>query len=177
MSVETIGELLERYDDPAEAWRSRAVKKELQHAFFDWLATAAKWSTFGTLTMRELHTPDVSKKYFTMLLRLINIEAFGKHYVEKVGHSYFNYVIGMELQQREVVHFHFLADRPLPYQFIHNWWHMTMGFAWLEQVRDPVAAMHYVTKYVTKGGNENVDIYLKAPIGKIPKELPSWWIR
>lgn len=175
MNVVTLEDVLNSSEDPGQAWKSRAVERGIQKELVDWLAGATRWTSFGTLTLRDIRPPDVAKRYFLRLVQLINKQAFGAHYVEKVGHSYFNYVCGMEFQQREVVHFHFLADRPLPYKFIHQWWNLAMGFAHIDQIKDPVKSVAYVTKYVLKGGAENLDIYLKGS-HRVPVPLPPWWI-
>jgi hypothetical protein len=93
-----------------------------------------------------------------------------------VGHSYFNYICGMEFtRSRAVCHFHVLTDRPMDYTFIHAWWNKCAGICWIEQVKDRAKALHYVTKYVCKGGNENLKVYLKSN-HRVPRPLPLWWM-
>lgn len=169
-----IGELLAGYDDLDEGWRSKIVKKELQQAYYEWLAGSAKWKSFLTLTFEQEKAPDVAYRFLLRLIQVLNFKLFGNNYVQKVGHSYFNYVVGMEFQVRDVVHFHMLVDRPVNYQLVQSWWKTAAGFAWIEKVQDQAAALRYVTKYLCKGGDQNINVFLKAK-GKDPRQLPLWW--
>lgn len=167
-------DLVAGYDDPGQGWKSRQVRARIQEEYYTWLAGAVTWRNFVTLTLREDRPPDVVNGYFKRLIQVLNKEVYGSHYTHVVGHSYFNYVVGMERQVRGVLHLHVLADRPLHYQFIHRWWGFSMGYSLIEKVKDQKDALRYVTKYVYKAGEENVEVYLGAPKRK-PKTLPLWW--
>lgn len=166
--------ILDPSADPCDVWNTKQSKKELQVAYCDWLADAANWQVFLTLTFREMISPEAAFCYFRRLVQLINKDVFGKNYTHKVGHSYFNYVVGMEYQQREVVHFHALFDRPIPFTRVHTWWNQAAGFAYIRKVEN-LGALEYVTKYVTKSGEENLHVFLGSK-GKLPSPLPYWWI-
>jgi hypothetical protein len=87
----------------------------------------------------------------------------------------------MEYQKRDVVHFHFLADRPLNFELIHAWWNCAAGFAWIEKVKNQEAAALYAAKYLLKSDSglqifENVK--QRTPMIKGPEGCfhPYWWV-
>lgn len=155
--------------------------QQLRDGFMEYVRTLSDWRSFVTLTFKDCRTEDVSRRYFRRLVQVLNVDAFGKRYYSKVGHSYFGYVLALEYQRRDCPHFHFVADRPLNYDLVHAWWGRAAGFAWIEKVESVEAVSGYVTKYLLKGGN--VDLWLpgvhKSPIvntGQNPF-LPWWWER
>lgn len=171
----SVGEILEKYDDIDEGWKSRQVKNELQQVYYEWLSSAAQWKSFITLTFKDERTHDVAFSYYKRLIQVLNKRLFGNHYVRKVGHCYFNYVVGMEFTlSREVCHFHVLVDQPVNYELIHSWWGCAAGMAWISKVESQEKALYYVTKYVCKGGDENIQVYLKSR-HKTPVDPPLWW--
>jgi hypothetical protein len=171
-----ISEILSKFQDPHEGWSSKAVKDELHEEYNEWLASQCKWSNFLTLTFKEYRTPDQAYGVYIRLMRTLNEKLFGEHYTRIVGHSYFNYILGMEFtKSRAVCHFHVLTDRPMDYSLIHTWWNKCAGLCWIEQVKDSMKALHYVTKYVCKGGDENLKVFLRSN-HRVPRPLPLWWM-
>jgi hypothetical protein len=171
-----ISDMLAAHDNVREGWQSPGVKNEIHQVYYDWLSRAAEWTTFITLTFKDVKPPDQAYKCWTLLVRVLNQRAFGSHYTEKVGHSYFNYIVGIEsTKSRDVVHFHVLIDKPVDYKLVHSWWNKVAGFAWIERIKDKDKALHYVTKYCLKAGEDNVRFFLKSK-GKTPDPLPGWWI-
>jgi hypothetical protein len=63
----------------------------------------------------------------------------------------------------------------MDYTLIHAWWNKCAGICWIEQVKDRVKALHYVTKYVCKGGDENLKVFLNSN-HRVPRPLPIWWM-
>jgi len=111
----------------------------------------------------------------------LNTDAFGKNYVKKVGHCYFSYVLAMEYQKRDCVHFHFLADKPINFSLLHDWWGAAAGFAWCKKIENIPAVSMYVAKYCLKSGSgvtvfENKTLEY-TPLVKGPQGcfLPYWW--
>lgn len=154
---------------------------ELKKASAEWIASLHDWTTFNTLTFREPREPDVAWYYYRRLLQVLNIDAFGKHYIRKVGHCYYPYVVAMEYQKREVVHFHFLCDRPLHFDLIHGWWGAAAGFAYLEKIDKFMSTMDYMTKYETKSDSGFLvyeNLVDKTPLIKGPVNCvrPWWWV-
>lgn len=124
--------------------------EDLQTVTAAWIADLKPWVVYGTLTFKDPREIDVAVSYWRRLIQVLNRDAFGDHYVRKVGHSYFSYVLATEYQQREALHFHFLVDRPLNFDLVHRWWGAAAGFAWLEIIRDREACIAYVSKYILK---------------------------
>ena len=158
-----------------EEFELRSYKKMIASEYADWLLNLKNWVNFLTLTFKDITPPDVARSKFNYLVQVLNRDAFGKHYVRKVGHSYFSYVLAVEYQRRGVIHFHVLTDRNINYDLLHRYWNIAAGFAWAEPVKDKCKVIAYCSKYCVKGGN--VDIYesesYKTPmIGALP---PYWW--
>ena len=172
---EEVQNLLDKFEDVDKGWNSKCVKNELQNTYYQWLNDASKWTTFITLTFSQECSEEVAIRYFRRLVQVLNKRVYGKHYVRYVGHSYFNYVLGIESKlSRDVVHFHVLVDRPVDYNFIHSWWGLSCGHAWIEKIRKNDKALHYVTKYICKGGDQNISVFLKAKF-KLLDTMPSYW--
>jgi hypothetical protein len=158
-----------------------ASKVDLRGVTSDWLAKFKDWKTFNTLTFRDPRDPDVAYRFWRRLLQVLNRDAFGDQYVQRVGHSYFSYALAMEYQKRDVVHFHFLADKPLNFEKIHSWWGAACGFAWIEKINEKAAASAYVAKYILKSEagllvfENQID---RTPLVKGPNGsfLPYWWV-
>lgn len=166
-------DLVAGYDDPCKGWESFQVKDLLRSATEEWVFGLADWTTFISLTFKEEKTPDVANSLFKWFVRSMNERAFGKHYTRKVGHSYFSYVVGMEYQTRDVVHFHALVDQPIDFSYVHRTWGQRCGFAWIDgNLESKAAAVNYVCKYCVKGGQ--IDAYV-AKNRYSPAILPEWW--
>ncbi len=165
-------EYLEKSDHPTDAWDSRLGKFVTQEAYRKWLSRLKLWRLFLTLTFRNPIAPDPAYQIWRRLIRTLNQKSFGPRYTRIVHHSYFSYVLGLEYQRRDVVHFHALVDKPLNFDLIHRWWNRAAGFAWIDQIEHYDKAIHYVTKYVIKGGE--LSIYV-ARNERMPKPLPLWW--
>lgn len=154
--------------------------EELSEVTSRWIASRFNWKVYGTLTFREPREPDVADRYWRRLVQVLNREAFGKQYVRRVGHSYFSYVLAMEYQKREVVHFHFLSDKPICFDLLHAYWNSAAGFAWMEKVESVEAVSIYVTKYLLKAACRLQLFECKNPrtpliTGPEGTFLPYWW--
>lgn len=162
----------DRSDDPSEIWEGRVASRVIREQYAEWLIQFAPWMVFVTLTFREDKFPEVAKKYFFRLVDCLNRDAFGKNYKRYIGHSYFSYVLVMEYQIREVVHFHFLADKPLNFQLLHTSWNEQAGFAFTDIIKDLDRAVRYLAKYIVKCGEPE---FWKYTRNRIPLVIPSWW--
>jgi len=154
--------------------------EELREVTSKWISERFDWKVFGTLTFREPIEPDIADNFWRKLVQVLNHDAFGKHYVRRVGHSYFSYVLAMEYQKREVVHFHFLADKPINYDLLHSFWETAAGFAWVERAKDKQALSIYVSKYILKQSSKVSLFECKNPrtpliTGPEGTFLPYWW--
>jgi hypothetical protein len=170
---EELEEVFKQFDHPADAWDSRIVRRKLAAENAAWIGSLRPWSRFVTLTFRNETPTDVAMSKFRKLVTSLNREVFGKHYARIVGHSYFSYVLGIEQQKRDVIHFHMLADRPLHFERIHKLWNEWAGFAWTEIVESREKVVEYVCKYVTKGGEVLPYLAKKA---FVPPVVRDWWI-
>jgi len=158
-----------------DLYEGKGYKKMLADEYAQWLGKFKNWKTFITLTFRDETSPEVAKSKFSYLIQVLNRDAFGKHYVRKVGHSYFSYILGMEWQRRGVVHFHGLADKPINFDLVHRYWNAVAGFAKLTPVKSIDDVVGYCSKYCVKGGE--LDIFESTTgrtpmLGKLP---PYWW--
>jgi hypothetical protein len=134
-------------------------REEERPAWVQKIIDSGPWVSFLTLTFdnRADVIPEQADKRWKYFVQCLNRDILGQHYVNKVGHSYFGYVRGLEYQQRGVVHFHALVDRCLDFEIAHRMWKHMAGYLWISKINDSEAAVHYVTKYCTKGGE--IDFY------------------
>lgn len=148
-------------------------KIEVQEGWQKYVCDFAQWTSFITLTSREIVTRDQIEHKFRWLVRRLNKELFGNNYTRIVGHSYFSYVIGLEHQKRDVLHAHVLVDRKVNFEAIHQIWNSMSGFAHIVPVTDSAGAAGYLSKYVSKGGD--LSLYKPAKV-KEPRWKPWWYI-
>jgi len=115
---------------------------------------------FCTFTFTEDVHPERATKLFRLLIKRLNQDLYGKHF-ERRGEPGVFYVLASEYQRRGVLHFHALIGavedlnnraRRLDYMDIWERFGPPAGFSRIEQINDQAAVQHYVTKYVTKGG-------------------------
>jgi hypothetical protein len=165
-------EVLQYFDHPSEAWDSRESKKTIRKEWSKWLSER-NWCVFLTLTFRKETSEETALKLFRFLVRNLNEEVYVKHYINYVQHSYFSYVVGIEYQVREVIHFHALIDRPVNFELINRLWNAWAGFAKPEIIRNNEHAVYYVTKYAAKYGQLEAPFFAKKIY--TPTFLPPWW--
>lgn len=170
----SLSEVLNKFTDPGEAWSCREARKQVSESWISWVSGLANWKTFVTLTFKDEKAPDVAMSLFKWWVRINNEQLFGKRYLKKVGHSYFSYVVGMEYQSRDVIHFHVLVDKPINFKVTHKAWGNRCGFAWIDgDFKNKENVISYVCKYVMKGGEIEV---FKAKKDFKPEVLPVWWV-
>lgn len=163
-----------KYDDLIQGWESRQVREAVKDAWVPFLSGLADWRNFWTLTFRDDKSPDVARSLFRWLVKCLNHDLGGKNYINKWGHSYFSYVVGMERQSRDVVHFHVLADQPVNFSKIHGIWGDRCGFAFIDSnIRNQDDVTEYVCKYVSKGGE--LDLFKRKKQFFDPANPPYWW--
>jgi len=168
-----VTDLVAGYDTPQEGWESFQVRELIRTETEEWIFGLADWKSMLSLTFKDERTPDVANSLFKWFVRENNKHLIGKHYSQKVGHSYFSYVLGMEYQTRDVVHFHALVDKPLDYSFVHRTWGGRCGFVWIDgNIRSRAQAVNYVCKYCVKGGQIEA---FRAKGDYIPPKPPFWW--
>jgi len=155
---------------------NRLQERVIKKAWVEWIVNAKEWRTFLTLTYRNEVSRETALRDWRFLVRCLNRDLLGKHYTQKVGHSYFSYVVALEYQQRGVLHFHGLVDKPLNFEKVHRVWNRINGFVWISQIKSRIGTVEYICKYLTKGGdlipfysNKNFDVK------KFVDEIPAWY--
>jgi hypothetical protein len=118
-------------DNPFEAVNTWAYKEKLADVTAEWLMGRENWCTFITFTFKDEISKDLAYRKIKRFIREANELEFGSHYTQKVGHSYFSYVIGMERQERGVIHFHMCIDRKIDFNWIHCYWNKFNGLVWI----------------------------------------------
>jgi hypothetical protein len=179
--VESDVDLIAKFDTPQDGIRSIIYKQNQRDAWIDWLTDKRPWKSMITLTFddkKHLYdvSPDQAKGYFRMLVQKLNIGTFGDHYTRHCHHSYFSYLLGREMQTRGVVHFHWLSDNYMNFELIHRLWGHDHGFAWITTVVDRAGILDYVSKYVMKQGDANLDLYISRKRTE-PIYKPDWWVK
>jgi hypothetical protein len=145
-------------------------------AYIRWVAKAAPWKTFLTLTFKNEVEVDQAMKKWYRLVRYLNEAVFGQNYGRIVGHSYFSYVLGSEYQKRGVLHYHALVDRPIDYVRVHGSWNKMAGYALITKVKDVGKSVRYVVKYVLKDGDVLPHIITDKVRRMRPLQQFGWWI-
>jgi len=170
----SVIDLVSGYETPFEGWNSLQVRQRTRLEYENWLINLANWSCFVTLTFKDEKQPDVAKALFNWFVRFNNVHLLGKHYTKFVGHSYFSYICAMELQKRDVLHFHVLVDKPLDFSYVHKIWGERCGFVWIDgHIKSQAQTISYLCKYLLKGGE--VDVYKAKNSGFTPIVEPVWW--
>jgi hypothetical protein len=158
------------------------IVNETKEAWVDWiLERIPEPISFLTLTYEHEVHPQQARSNLEGLIRVLNEDALGKDYQEKVKHCYFSYVFVLEYQKRGVAHWHGIVDSWINYDLVHRWWPASCGFAWIEKVNHPKnfrsggsveGAIRYLAKYLTKG-TEDAEVWFsekkweKTPSGLI----------
>lgn len=146
-------------------------KQLLTDEWVNWLVKV-DWTSFITLTFKDMIAPDTAIKHFKNLIYSLNVDCFGKKYTRIVGHSYFSYAYAIEYQKRDVLHFHMLTDKPINFRFIHDWWGLRCGYVWTDIINNKLEVVQYLAKYILKNGE--VSVYL-ADGDYSPLIKPFWW--
>lgn len=143
-------------DNPLDAFNTWCYRQSLAEVTAEWLANKEPWRSMMTLTFREPIGEDQAKKAFRRFVKVANEIKYGNNYTRKVHHSYFSYVCGIERQERGVIHFHLIVDREIDFSWVHWYWNLHHGFAWIEGIKDLKQSLNYCLKYAVKDG----DLYL-----------------
>jgi len=160
----------------ADIWNCKSMKSIIKNSWFENIVNMADWKNMISLTFEDEISPDVAGHLFKAFIRAVNSKVFGKNYRNFIKHSYFSYALASEYQIRDVLHFHVLTDRPLPFKFIHEWWGSRCGFVHTKIIdkEDIKKHVYYATKYVLKGGS--IKPFLRSGELRIPRVLPYWWV-
>jgi hypothetical protein len=156
---------------------AKPVRTALRDAWSDWLNDICRWQSFITLTVdndRMCGRSTILKRYRWVVQRL-NADLYGNHYVRRVGHSYFNDIVGVEYTTLSAVHLHVAVDMPTNFTLLHSLWNAVSGFAYIEPVTDNHGVADYICKYILKQDDLVFGIR-KDKFLKPPAFAPSWYI-
>jgi len=146
-------------DDPFFAAGSWSYRQKLADVTAEWLVSRADWKTFITFTYRNEVSVDQAIRDLRYFIRIANEIKFGNSYTRKVGHSYFSYAGGLERQERGVIHFHMCIDREIDFKWVHWFWELHHGYAWIEKITDVNQSIKYTMKYAVK----DADLFIYLP--------------
>lgn len=141
------------------------------------------WELFVSLTFRDEIEPWKARKRLDKWVGSVNAHLYGWRYRRK-GRGV-SYALGIEYQKRGIIHFHLLMSglglTGIPFKYLHSLWQsngqrnletgkivdrLVNGYAWIEPVNRLKGVSHYLTKYISKGGE--IDLIVPRGQGKPP---------
>jgi len=151
----------------------------LNEAWVKFIERFEPYYWYATLTFKNEVTQGRAERQFKRFIRLINESLYGRRYRNKgTGVSW---VKAIERQRRGVIHFHALVGgevwRLRRFTFMDLWREgasfgngkrfQANGFAKIEKYEPKLGARHYLSKYVTKGGELDIFVpeYMKEFYG------------
>ena len=144
-----------------------AAKAELRDAWIEFLA-GYSFQWFATFTFADRVHPEAAMKKWRLFSNNLNRVLYGRRW-HKTCHGGVWWILGIEYQKRQVLHFHALMGseedlnqtaRRLTWM---DYWNEIAGFARIEAIRSNDAALRYVTKYVVKDGEIEFSKNLRGP--------------
>jgi hypothetical protein len=130
------------------------------------------WDWFGHLTFREAIHPEAADKIFMRWTHNINRRVFGSRYWNRKETDGVLWARGLEMQKREVIHYHFLMSR-VPGELgrfeMMDAWDAMAGYARIHPFITAQGAESYVVKYASKGGQ----IDFGGPLRLVANRLPT----
>jgi len=148
-----------------DLWEGSVSKQHVADEMVEWIYGLSDWQHMVTLTYRWEIGYYRAMAMFRALVKRLCVRECSKDFHKRFGESYFGYVMGIEYQLRDVLHFHMIVDSWLDYSYLHKLWNKWAGFVWIEQIKSRQAVCRYISKYVLKGG----DIYQYLPRRKYEK--------
>jgi hypothetical protein len=113
------------------------------------------WTWYGHLTFKEPVHPEAADKVWMKWVHIINRQVFGVRYWNRKETDGVVWCRGLEMQKRNVIHFHFLMSR-VPGETRRLWamdeWHKMAGYARVHPYIRAGGAEQYICKYAAKGG-------------------------
>lgn len=140
------------------------TSSEYANQLTDWLLLEKNFEVHSALhlTWRQDIAPDRQEKalwWWRALVKHLNQGmCYGegpKDHRRRWGHSYFSYVVGVEMTTLGAVHLHAVVDNWIDYRRAHDWWNYFCGWLWIKTPEDKPRAMRYALKYAIKCGAFN----------------------
>lgn len=134
------------------------------------------WQWFGTLTFTDAIHPEAALKAFAVWRNKLNCSLFGRKWRDKPPFGIY-YVLAIEYQKRQVIHFHFLiagVGDARRLTWMDEWEAMKhkCGFPRIYAVETQQGACRYVSKYVTKDG----EIFLSDNLPDVTAGFGKMWL-
>jgi len=133
----------------------------LQEGWIEFVSKFEPFELYCTLTFLEDIHPEQANRRFKRFIRKINESLYGRRYREQGKGIY--WVRALEYQRRQVIHFHALLGGGV-YK-LHRLRTMKLwenekgnGMARIEKYNPTLGARHYLSKYVSKGGE--IDLFI-----------------
>jgi hypothetical protein len=130
------------------------------------------WDWFGHLTFRDPKHPEAADKIFNKWVHQINRKVFGMRYWNRKDKDGVLWARGVEMQKRDVIHYHFLMSRVpgnIKRLVMMDAWDSMAGFARIHPFEAAKGGETYVVKYAAKGG----EIDFGGPLSLIHNRLPT----
>ncbi len=131
------------------------------------------WNLFGHLTFKEPVHPEAADKIFMKWIHIINRSIFGVRYWNRKDTDGVIWARALEMQKREVIHFHFLMARvtgEIRRLWMMDEWAKMAGYARIHPFVAENGGEIYICKYAAKGG----EIEFGGPIKLVTANLPLW---
>jgi hypothetical protein len=146
---------------------------QLQRDYAEMLQRPAwGWDWFGHLTFREPVHPEAADKVFNKWVHQINRRVFGVRYWNRKETDGVLWARGLEMQKRDVIHYHFLMSR-VPGELgrfeMMQAWDDLAGYARIHPFEAAKGGETYVVKYAAKGG----EIDFGGPLSLVSDRLPT----
>lgn len=126
-----------------------------------WIPSLFTPAQFVTTTFKQETSFRSCLRRHGYVVQQLNRKLFGNNWRRR-GEG-ISYVIGVEAQQRGVLHTHAVWDVPfVSYDWVHSLEKEIGGRIWIESVSSECGVGYYVSKYAVKDGN--VVIYLSRQI-------------
>jgi hypothetical protein len=143
--------------------RGGEQRRPLQDAYVAWLGSW-DWEWLVHLTFQEIVHPEAADKRFRRFVMQLNRRLYGRRWY-KHGQG-IRWVRALEYQRRGALHYHVLFAGVCglrPHDCVRMWKDLA-GIAKIEPIRNMTASLYYLTKYVHRGGELDVEPRMRAPL-------------
>jgi len=116
-------------------------------------------------------SPYKAMALFKWWLGMVNRELGGHDYKRKCKHSLLSYAVGVDYHSSGDVHLHAVIDGWFDYSSARKLWGSRCGFLDTEEVRDPVASLQHVLKYIRKADDFGPAVWFhRSPVRHPPAD-------
>lgn len=143
---------------------------QIQREHVEILQRAWDWKAYGHLTFKEPIHPEAANKCWRKFVRIVNAQVYGKRYYNRPLDGVL-WARATEMQQRNVLHYHFVMARLPEMKDSHFcfWmmgeWSKLAGYARIYPFESGKGGEIYICKYAAKEG----DVEYGGPVELMPK--------